>query len=48
MIKLSIVTITFNDVATIEQTIKSVVDQNYSNQIKTFCNEELFPKCIHN
>ena len=33
MIKLSIVTITLNDVATIEQTIKSVVDQNYSNQI---------------
>ena len=31
MIKLSIVTVTLNDVATIEQTIKSVVDQNYSN-----------------
>lgn len=31
MIKLSIVTITLNDVKTIEQTIKSVIDQNYTN-----------------
>ena len=29
MIKLSIVTITFNDVGTIEKTIKSVLNQNY-------------------
>ena len=31
MIKLSIITITLNNFKTIEQTIKSVVDQNYSN-----------------
>ena len=31
MIKLSIITITLNNVKTIEQTIKSVIDQNYSN-----------------
>ena len=31
MIKLSVVTITLNDVKTIEKTIKSVIDQNYSN-----------------
>ena len=31
MIKLSIITITLNNFETIEQTIKSVLDQNYSN-----------------
>ena len=31
MIKLSIITITLNDVQTIEQTIQSVLNQNYSN-----------------
>jgi len=31
MLKISIITVTFNNVKTIEQTIKSVLDQNYSN-----------------
>ena len=31
MLKISIITVTFNNVKTIEQTIKSVLDPNYSN-----------------
>jgi len=31
MLKISIITVTFNNVKTIEQTIKSILDQNYSN-----------------